>query len=242
MKNLDFLKSNLIAHRGLHNKDIPENSIKAFKNAIKYNYIIELDVHLLKDNTIIVFHDDNTKRMTGINKVLKNSTYDEIKDLKLKNTNQKIPTLEETLKTINEKVPVIIELKYDQKTGLLEKELVKILDNYKGKFCIKSFNPLSIRWFKKHRPNYIRGLLINYKKKNLFDKINLNKLTRFLCKPDFISCSYKLHNNKTIKKYMKKKPVLAWTIKNNENFSLYKDKFYNLIIDNDEFINKGYYE
>ena len=51
MKNLNFLKSNLIAHRGLHNKSIPENSIEAFKNAIKYNYIIELDVHLLKDNT-----------------------------------------------------------------------------------------------------------------------------------------------------------------------------------------------
>ena len=42
MKNLNFLKSNLIAHRGLHNKSIPENSIEAFKNAIKYNYIIEL--------------------------------------------------------------------------------------------------------------------------------------------------------------------------------------------------------
>ena len=236
MKNLNFLKSNLIAHRGLHNKSIPENSIEAFKNAIKYNYIIELDVHLLKDNTIIVFHDDNTKRMTDINKTLKNSTYDEIKNLKLKNTNQTIPTLKETLKTINGKVPIIIELKYDQKTELLEKELIKQLDNYKGIFCVKSFNPLSIRWFKKHRPNYIRGLLISYKKKNFFDKISTSKLISLICKPDFISCSYKLYNNKKIKKYMKKKPVLAWTIKSNKIFSLYKDKFYNLIIDNDEVI------
>ena len=238
MKNLKFLKSNLIAHRGLHNKDIPENSLKAFESAIKMGYIIELDIHLLKDNTIVVFHDDNTLRMTGVNKTLKNSTYDDIKNLKLNNTNQTIPTLQEVLKTINAQVPVIIELKYDQKTGLLENELVKLLDNYKGEFCIKSFSPLIIRWFKKHRPNYIRGLLINYKKKNFFDKINLSKLIILLCKPDFISCSYKLYNNKKIKKYMKKKPVLAWTIKNDKNFSLYKDKFYNLIIDNDEFIDK----
>ena len=238
MKDVNFLKNNLIAHRGLHSKNIPENSIKAFENAIKNNYIIELDIHLLKDNTVVVFHDDNTLRMTGINKILKNSTYDDVKDLKLANTDQKIPTLKETLQTINNQVPVIIELKYDQKTGLLEQELVKLLDNYNGVFCIKSFSPLIIRWFKKNRPNYIRGLLINYKKKNFFDKISLNKFIFWICKPDFISCSYKLYNNKKIKKYMKKKPVLAWTIKNDKNFLLYKDKFYNLIIDNDEFIDK----
>ena len=238
MKNLNFLKSNLIAHRGLHNKNIPENSIAAFKNAIKNNYIIELDIHLLKDNQIVVFHDDNLLRMTNINKLLKDTTYDEIKNLKLNNTKYTIPKIEEVLKLVNGKVPIIIELKYDRKTGLLEQELVKHLDNYKGKFCIKSFNPFTIRWFKKYRPNYIRGLLINYKKKNLFDKIALNKIIMLICKPDFISCSYKLYNNKQIKKYMKKKPVLAWTIKNDKNFHLYKDKFFNLIIDNDEFIEK----
>lgn len=238
MKDLSFLKSNLIAHRGLHNKDIPENSIKAFENAIKKGYIIELDIHLLKDNTIVVFHDDNLFRMTNKNIELKNVAYEEIKNIKLNNTKYTIPTLKEVLKLVDGKVPLIIELKYDRKTGLLEQELVKLLDNYKGKFCIKSFSPLIINWFKKHRPNYIRGLLINYRKKNLFDKIALSKFITWLCKPDFISCSYKLHNNKKIKKYMQKKPVLAWTIKNDKNFQLYKDKFYNLIIDTDKFIEK----
>jgi len=79
MKNLEILKSNIIAHRGYYNnQDIPENSIKAFKKALKYNYIIEFDIHLLKDNNIVVFHDDNLKRITGINKKLKDLTYDDI--------------------------------------------------------------------------------------------------------------------------------------------------------------------
>ena len=45
-----------IAHRGLHNKDIPENSLSAFKNAIEHGYAIEIDLQITKDNKIIVFH------------------------------------------------------------------------------------------------------------------------------------------------------------------------------------------
>lgn len=69
-KNLDFLKQNLITHRGMHDikNGIPENSLKAFEKAMKNNYIIELDLHILRDDTVVVFHDDNLQRITGINK------------------------------------------------------------------------------------------------------------------------------------------------------------------------------
>lgn len=45
----------------MHNikKGIPENSILAFKRAIDNNYLIELDVHIINDKSIVVFHDDN---------------------------------------------------------------------------------------------------------------------------------------------------------------------------------------
>lgn len=66
-KYLSFLKKNIISHRGLHdNNKVPENSMVSFKRALRKKYIIELDVHLLKDNTVVVFHlDANLKRMTG---------------------------------------------------------------------------------------------------------------------------------------------------------------------------------
>ena len=61
----------LIAHRGIHdNIDIPENTLQAFKKAVKNNISIELDVQLTKDNVLVIFHDDNLKRMTGINKTI----------------------------------------------------------------------------------------------------------------------------------------------------------------------------
>ena len=230
MKDLKFLKDSLIAHRGVH-IDAPENTINAFKEAVKKKYIIEFDVHLLKDNTVVVFHDDNLKRMTGQNKKLKDCTYEEIKDLQLLDSNDYIPTLKEVLKIINGKVPIIVELKSDRKVGQLEKELVKQLDKYKGKFCVKSFNPLSIRWFRKNKPDYIRGLLVNNKKKSLISAICRSNISLIITRPDFISCNYKLHNNKKILRYMKKHPVIAWTIKNEEQLLKNKNNFYNLIVD-----------
>ena len=58
-----------------------------------------------------------------------------------------------------------------------------------------------------------------------------------MCKPDFLSCNYNLYNNKTISKYKNRIPIIAWTIKNKENYLKYKDKFDNLIVENiSEFI------
>lgn len=227
MKNQSFLVSSLVAHRGMHSKKVTENTLEAFSIAIKNNYIIEFDIHLLKDKNIVVYHDNNLKRLTGINKRVKELTLQEINDIKLPN-NSKIPTFEETLKLINGQVPIIIELKSDNKAGKLEKELVKYLDNYDGLFAVKSFNPLTIRWFKKHRPNYIRGLLLSGKG-DIGNKIFRSSFVFNFCKPDFLSCNYLLYNHKLMKRKILK---LCWTISSEEDFNKYKGYFDNLICEN----------
>ena len=69
----------IIAHRGVHdNKNTPENSLKAFYKALIEKYPIELDIQLTKDNEIVVFHDKNLKRMTGVDKNVSDLTLDEI--------------------------------------------------------------------------------------------------------------------------------------------------------------------
>lgn len=231
MKKLDFLCSNLIAHRGLHNDKYPENSIGAFKRAIRKNYIIELDVHLLKDDTVVVFHDDNLYRMCGKRKKIKDYTYPELKKLKLLDTNYTIPTLENVLKLIDGKVPIIVELKYDLKVGLLEEKVCELLDDYNGDFCVKSFSPLSIMWFKKNRPNYIRGLLISNRSKKFREKLMHSFIPFWMCKPDFISCNYLLYKKRIIQKFMRKHPVIAWTVRSENIYNKYKDKFSNMIVE-----------
>ena len=78
------LKNLVIAHRGIHNNlNIPENSIKAFKRALDKNIPIEIDIHLTKDNKLVVFHDKNLFRMTGVNKLIRKCNYNELKELRL---------------------------------------------------------------------------------------------------------------------------------------------------------------
>lgn len=238
-RNVEFLKNRLIAHRGYHdiNSGIPENSILAFEEAIKNNLIIELDVHVLKDGNVVVFHDDNIKRMTGIDKEIRYMNYNEIENLKLQETEQKIPLLYEVLELVNGKVPIIIELKYDVKCGILEKEVIKILSKYNGKYAIKSFRPASVRYFKKNFPEAIRGQLSSdFRNDNIsnLERLFLRKITllSFMSKPDFISYDIRALPNNKIEKLRKNKLILGWTVRSEEDLEKAKKYCDNYICEN----------
>lgn len=226
MKDLNFIKNITIAHRGIHNNiDIPENSKEAFFLAINNTIPIELDIHILKDNTIVVFHDDNLKRMTGLDKQIKNCTYEEIQKLRLLNTNYSIPTLDEVLNIVDNKVLIDIEIKNDNRTKDICRILSNKFDNYNGKFIIKSFYPNTINWFKNNKRNYIRGLLLkkDYKSK-LLSKLSLSKIVFNYTKPDFLAVSKRIvKNQKIINKRKENIPILVWTIKTDKDYEELKN-------------------
>ena len=230
-RNVEFLRRKLIVHRGLYNKNNPENSIGSFKKTILKGYPIELDVHLLNDGEVVVFHDDNLNRMTGIDKEIKYLNKKNLNSLCLNNTSYTIPTLKMVLDLIDGRVPVIIEIKYDNKVGKLEKKLVEILDSYNGEFAIQSFRLSSVMWFRFNKPEYIRGLLISSKYKKVLDNYYICDM---LCKTDFISCDCKLNKSKMIEKIRSKKIVLGWTIRNKDEYNSCKNYFDNLICENIE--------
>ncbi|MEG2348374.1 MAG: glycerophosphodiester phosphodiesterase family protein [Clostridia bacterium] len=215
----------LLAHRGLHSNTVPENSIEAFKEAIKAGYNIELDVCLTKDNKLIVFHDYNLKRLTGLDKNINECTLEYIKTLKLNNTMFSIPTLEEVLNLVNGSVLIYIEIKSKYNTTSICKNLNNILKNYTGNFLIASFNPLDLLWFKHNQKKYERVQLAmkSYSFKSKYLKYILsNTLLNFLTKPSYVSYKYNEIDNKLIQKYKNKKTkILLWTIKSKEQF----DKF-----------------
>lgn len=226
-KNINWMYDMKIAHRGLHDieKGIPENTIASFEKAIERKVAIELDVHILKDNNIVVFHDDNLKRACGVDKNIKDLTLKEIKDIRLFNTDYKIPTLIDTLDYIDSKVPIILEVKTDVKAKNICPTLINILDRYTGKIAIKSFDPNICKWLKKNAPKYIRGLLVtdfkNEKKHKTIKKLLLSSLILTpICKPDFLSVDKEMLKQKKIRKYRTKKPVLGWTFRS--HFELLK--------------------
>ena len=237
MKDLKFLNG-FIAHRGLHGAGVPENSIGSFKLAIKKNLVIEMDVHALKDGTLVVFHDDSLYRMCGVRKKLKDCNYDDIKNLYLGDSKYKIPLFDEVLKFIDGRVPIIVELKYDRHLGVLEKKAVQYLDNYTGEFCVKSFNPFSVLWFRVNRRRYKRGLLVSGRVRTLKDRLLKSRFVFWLCNPDFISCNYRIYNCKLVNKYKNKIPIIAWTINSDEKIDKYGNKFNGLICENINFKKK----
>ncbi len=199
--------NNKIAHRGIFdNIKTPENSIASFKKALRYNYSIELDVKLTKDNILVVFHDDNLKRMTGIDKLVEETNYNELKKLRLLNTNEYIPTLDEVLILINNKVLLDIEVKDTKRIKEITTILKNKLNNYDN-YILKSFNPKIVRSLKKNINTEV-GYLISDKK-----KILANYFIIKYSKADFLSISKKLLNTKKFQKLKNKYQLLIWTIK-----------------------------
>ncbi len=208
------------AHRGLHGGDIPENSLAAFEKAVQNGFGIELDVQLSLDNVVCVFHDYNLKRMTGCEKLLCEMTYSELEELKLANTEQKIPTLEQVLSLVNGKVPLLVELKGESFDTSLCKKTADVLSKYSGAYCIESFNPLLIKDIKKYLPNVFCGQLYTNvcreKKKFSFQNAALTLMAlNFLAKPDFIAYDKKDRSSFPVKLTTKffKAFNFVWTIK-----------------------------
>lgn len=210
-----------IAHRGLHSSGIAENSLSAFSNAIKKNYAIELDVRFTSDKQIIVFHDNTLARMTGADGYVENCTFPQIEHLSLKGTVDKIPLLTTALKLINGQVPVLIEIKNEQKIGEFEKALLKILSAYSGEFAIQSFNAHSLEWFKKNAPDIVRGQLcsFDYAREQGFLKHREYKTLKILkiSEPQFLNYNFKNLPNRFVKKH-KDLPLIAYTLTNQKDY------------------------
>jgi len=218
MKNIDFLKSRLIAHRGVHNSQIPENTLPAFSKSVDKNYIIELDIHILKSKTIVVYHDYNLLRVCGVNKIIETLTYAQLSKIKI-NKKYTIPTLQQVIHIVDGKVPLLIEIKDVDNNESFEKEIVKILDNYKGQFAIQTLNPFVINWFYKNRKNYPLGLII-------FNDLNYKLFKKCIKKVDFISIN---KNGLPFKYNIKNTLIIGWTIKTKEELNKYKNICDNLI-------------
>lgn len=221
---ISWIKETPIAHRGLHTKDIPENSLSAFENALKNNYAIELDVQFTKDKEVVVFHDENLKRMTNDTRNIEDVNYDELKNLRLGNTNEIIPTLEEVLELVDSKVAILIEIKDCKDYIELSEKTYEILKGYEGNYAIQSFNPFIVEWYKNNASEVVRGQLSGTftegsESLNSFEKFALkNMLLNFKSKPNYIGYDLEGIPKSKLESLRKKGvPIIVWTVKNKED-------------------------
>lgn len=222
------------AHRGLHDNEseAPENSMKAFQKAIDAGYGIELDVQLTRDRIPVVFHDASLQRVCGVPGNVRDYTYEELKKFPLCRSNEHIPLFADFLKLVDGRVPLIIEIKIHENADTVCSIVDELIRDYRGAYCIESFHPFAVRWYKKHRPEVIRGQLSGNMVKPgqpeaLEKKLVHYLLTNFVAKPDFVAYDHRNKNNisRLICRKLYKPLGVAWTVKSQQELDACREDF-----------------
>ncbi len=235
-------KERLYAHRGLHDNEssAPENSMAAFRKAVEAGFGIELDVQLTKDKVPVIFHDFNLMRMCGVEGKLSSFTMEELQQLHLGKSEERIPCLDELLKMVKGQVPLIIEYKISGSDVEVCRVSENFLKEYKGAYCVESFNPLGVLWYRKNRKDIVRGQLadsfIKEKEKGyprIVFEILHNLVLNFLTKPDFIAYNHKHYKDlsRCLCRYLYRGTAVAWTIRNQEDLNNRRKDFDIFIFD-----------
>ncbi|MGY6548701.1 MAG: glycerophosphodiester phosphodiesterase family protein [Roseinatronobacter sp.] len=173
-----------IAHRALHGRDRPENSLAAIRAAIAAGYGIEIDIQPSREGTPMVFHDETLDRLTGLRGAIRALPAARLRTTALtlqggtarregagreeasheEPAPEGIPTLREVLDLVAGRVPLLIEVK-DQTGTLgpgadaLEAAVARDLSGYEGDVAVMSFNPDCVHALARHAPDVPRGLV-----------------------------------------------------------------------------------
>jgi glycerophosphoryl diester phosphodiesterase len=228
------------AHRGLHDNstNAPENSLPAFKKAVKAGYGIEMDVQLTRDGIPVVFHDFTLKRACGEEGKVCEYTYEELLKFSLFGSGEQIPKLEDALRTVDGRVPLIVELKVEWIDLSLCAVVDRMLRGYGGLYCIESFNPLVLTWYRRYHNDVLRGQLADGfiksgEFKGFLYVLLQNLLLNWMTKPDFVAYNHKYENclSRRLCRKLYRNLAVAWTIKSGEELEKAKDKFDLFIFD-----------
>ena len=232
------------AHRGLHDNgsDAPENSMAAFRKAVDAGFGIELDVQLTADLVPVIFHDPDLNRVCGVDRQVRDCTFAQLQEYTLFGSSERIPALEEFLRMVDGRVPLIVEYKSEDMDMTLCRIIDPMLQAYKGVYCIESFNPLVLLWYRIHRPEVMRGQLsdgfLHIPKYRTLVKgpatVSVQfLLPNFLSKPDFIAYNHLYEGNlsRRICRSLYKAKSAAWTIRSEKELKMAAGAFDVFIFD-----------
>ncbi len=233
------------AHRGLFDNegDAPENSLPAFQRAADKGYGMEMDVQVTKDGIPVVFHDFTLERMCGKEGKVCDYTWQELKSFKLGNSQETIPLFEDVLKAVGGRVPLIVEIKVEWMDLSVCPAADRLLRDYQGLYCIESFNPLVLLWYRRNHKDIIRGQLSDgfVKASRLKESWHLlvqnfllqNLLFNWLTKPDFVAYNHKYEEvlARRLCRSLYRNMAVAWTIRSQEELERAKGRFDLFIFD-----------
>lgn len=223
-------QTRLFAHRGLHQNGtaLPENSLPAIRKAAEAGYGIEFDIQVTKDGVPVVFHDFTLHRMCGQKGRVCDYTLEELQAFRLLDCGERIPTFAQALDAVAGRVPLIIEMKVEYFDLRVCRAADQLLREYHGVYCIESFNPLVLLWYRKNRPDVMRGQLsdgfVFQKEFRTPVKIAPGLFIQFLftnivTRPDFVAYNHKYQGNLSRRLWHRlfRGKAAAWTVRSEED-------------------------
>ena len=199
------------AHRG-GARVAPENTLSAMEAAVESlaDYA-EIDVQETKDGEIVLLHDTNLKRVTGLNANIWDLTYEEVSRLDAgvkfhkKFRGEQIPTLGEVLDYCRGKIRLNIELKYNGHNGQIVPKVVKIIEEhgFEDSCVVTSMNYRYLEQIKELAPDLVTGYTLSM----VYG--DLSQMTA----ADFFSVKYTYLNRSFVRRaHALGKEVCAWTL------------------------------
>lgn len=210
----------LYAHRGLHGNGASENSLRAFERACRAGVGIELDVRLSADGAVVVFHDDTLKRMCGRGERVDALTLAQLRACRLPDGSG-IPTLEETLKLVAGRVPLLVEVKNSRNLSRLCALTLERLRAHPGEYAVESFNPLAVRYFRRHAADVPRGQLVSLSDGYLGAVLRVGAgvlshlMANFLSRPDFVAYDRRMQDVPALRaqRALYRTRLAMWTVR-----------------------------
>lgn len=235
-----LFKKVYFAHRGLHDNtgDAPENSMAAFRKAVEAGLGMELDVQVTSDGVPVIFHDFKLERICGAEGKVVNHTYKELQAYTLCQSGERIPRLADLLDMVDGRVPLIVEIKAETADVSCCAVIDGLLRAYHGAYCIESFNPLVLWWFRLNRGEVVRGQLSsNFRREGVYWNVLYFAMTHllfnFLTKPDFIAYNHKFSEEpgRRICRHLYRHPAAAWTIRSEQELEALRGEYDVFIFD-----------
>ncbi|MFO7848986.1 MAG: glycerophosphodiester phosphodiesterase family protein [Spirochaetia bacterium] len=211
----------LFGHRGC-SIAAPENTMPAFQRILDHQIPgVELDVHICKTGELVVTHDRNLQRVTGLDSLVEETEYETIAELDAGSwfgeefRGEKVPLLDDVFDLLGDKVYYDIEIKHRlRKCGPLEKKLVDRVKRrgMSERVMLSSFNPFSIKEVRRLDKTLLTAVI--YSKHKELPWIFHNGEGRFIGKPHVLKPSRHKTNRRTmfLKGTLGGYPIIPWTI------------------------------
>lgn len=215
-----WLKGRSYAHRGLHGAGVPENSPRAFALAIERGLGIECDVQRTADGQAVVFHDWELDRLTAQTGAVIDRRADDLATIPLTGGTDCIPTLRAFLDQVAGRVPVLIELKSrkDIRAAPLCLAVRRALEGYAGPAAVMSFDPRVSRWFARHSPHIVHGLVVTENGSRTLPATFKLHLAFWQARPQFLAWDVRDLPSKFVAvQRWRGFPVLTWTVRSAEH-------------------------